>query len=89
MTAKVAGDDTKDKEDMPEQTLKQQFQPPPNLPLHKGEGWASLRQTVAVKSIKLDKAQTSPPPRYTEATLLTAMAESGKIYSKTKSYEKR
>src|SRR5207249_1634803 len=32
-----------------------------------------------VKSIKLDKSQTGPPPRYTEATLLTAMESPGKF----------
>ena len=42
VTPKVAGDDTKDKEDMPQQILKQQTQPPPNLPLHKVEGWSQL-----------------------------------------------
>jgi DNA topoisomerase-3 len=63
VTAKVAGDDSKEKEDMPEQTLTEQKQ----------------GDQKTVRSIRQDKAQTAPPPRYTEATLLTAMESPGKF----------
>src|SRR5262249_13000088 len=48
VTTKVAGDETQDKEDLPEQSLKQQT---------KGD-------QKTVKSVRLEKAQTNPPPRY-------------------------
>ena len=63
VTGKVAADDSKDSDDLPEQTLSQQKQ---------GE-------QKKVKSIRLEKGQTTPPPRYTEATLLTAMESPGKF----------
>lgn len=63
VTAKVAADEVKDKDDLPEQTLK-----------HQNKGGQKTP-----KSIKLDKGQTNPPPRYTEATLLTAMESPGKF----------
>ena len=63
VTGKVAGDETKDKDDLPEQTLQHQ---------KKGE-------QKAVKNIRLEKGQTAPPARYTEATLLTAMESPGKF----------
>lgn len=50
-------------EELPEQTLQQ----------HR-EG-----ETVKVKECKLGKGRTTPPPRYTEATLLTAMECAGKF----------
>lgn len=63
VTAKVAGDEVKDKDELPEQTLKQQ---------KKGD-------SKPPKSIRLEKGQTGPPARYTEATLLTAMESPGKF----------
>ncbi|MGI9336927.1 MAG: DNA topoisomerase III [Gammaproteobacteria bacterium] len=41
-------------------------------PVQKGE-------TVAVQSIDSEQKQTTPPPRYTEATLLSAMEGAGKL----------
>ena len=63
VTGKVAGDEAGDKDDLPEQALKLQ---------KKGE-------SKSVKNIRLDKGQTAPPARYTEATLLTAMESPGKF----------
>jgi DNA topoisomerase-3 len=63
VTGKVAGDEAKEKDELPEQTLQHQ---------KKGE-------QKAVKNIRLEKGQTSPPSRYTEATLLTAMESPGKF----------
>jgi DNA topoisomerase-3 len=63
VTAKIAGDETRSKEDLPEQNLRVQ---------NKGD-------QKTVKSIRLEKGQTVPPPRYTEATLLTAMESPGKF----------
>jgi len=60
----VAEDLTEDqKETLPTQTLSHQ---------QKGA-------QKAVKNCKLKKSQTQPPPRYTEATLLTAMESPGKF----------
>lgn len=63
VTAKVAADEARDQDEMPEQALKHQ---------KKGE-------PKPVRSIRLEKGQTSPPARYTEATLLTAMESPGKF----------
>ncbi len=63
VTGRVAGDESGDKVEMPEQTLKQQ---------RKGD-------QKPAKSILLTKGQTGPPARYTEATLLTAMESPGKF----------
>lgn len=63
VTGKVAGDEAKDKDELPEQTLQQQT---------KGS-------QKTVKTIRLEKGQTKPPARYTEATLLTAMESPGKF----------
>lgn len=63
VTVKPAGGDESDEDLLPEQTLKYQ---------EKGE-------KKQVKSCKLKKAKTEPPPRYTEATLLTAMESPGKF----------
>lgn len=52
-----------EEDSIPEQTLKYQ---------RKGE-------RKQVKSCKIKKAKTQPPPRYTEATLLTAMESPGKF----------
>lgn len=55
--------EAQDTEDLPEQTLAQH---------KKGE-------ILAVKGCKINKKQTKPPSRYTEATLLTSMENCGKL----------
>lgn len=65
---KVVQSSLPDKETQDEERLPEQI-----LALHqKG-------QTVAVKSCKINKQRTKPPGRYTEATLLTAMENCGKL----------
>lgn len=56
-------DDSRDQDQLPSQTLKHQT---------KGD-------KKEVKDCKVKKSKTSPPPRYTEATLLTAMESPGKF----------
>ena len=63
ITANIAEREEKEEEALPEQTLAQQ---------HKG----AVKQ---VKTCKLSKKQTKHPGRYTEATLLTAMENPGKL----------
>lgn len=63
VTGRIAADEAADKDELPEQTLQQQRQ----------------GDEKDVKEIRLDKGQTNPPPRYTEATLLTAMESPGKF----------
>ena len=63
VTARAVDRDDSDSESLPEQTLTLQ---------KKGSG-------KQVKSMKLNKAKTKPPSRYTEATLLTAMESPGKF----------
>ncbi|HAR98938.1 MAG TPA: DNA topoisomerase III [Syntrophus sp. (in: bacteria)] len=63
VTSRVAADEAGDKDDLPDQPLKAQ---------KKGE-------PKPVKTVRLEKGQTVPPPRYTEATLLTAMESPGKF----------
>lgn len=63
VTTKVADQDDKDEDGLPDQTLTMQ---------KKGD-------TKQVKGVKLNKGKTRPPARYTEATLLTAMESPGKF----------
>jgi DNA topoisomerase-3 len=63
VTASPLSKDKKDDDDLPVQNLTRQ---------KKGE-------QKQVKNCKLKKSKTQPPPRYTEATLLTAMESPGKF----------
>jgi DNA topoisomerase-3 len=63
VTTSTAEREEKGEEALPEQTLSQQ---------RKGE-------VKKVRSCKVNKKQTKPPGRYTEATLLTAMESPGKL----------
>ena len=37
------------------------------------------KETVAVKALEIEAKKTTPPPRYNEATLLSAMEGAGKL----------
>lgn len=63
VTTKQAEKEDADDEDLPEQTLSQQ---------QKGA-------SKPVKNCKVNKSKTKPPPRYNEASLLTAMESPGKF----------
>ena len=63
VTVNITDKEEKEEEALPEQTLAEQ---------HKGA-------VKKVRSCKLSKKQTKPPGRYTEATLLTAMENPGKL----------
>lgn len=63
VTQFLAEEDSRNKEVLPEQSLP-------------GQRLGSLK---TVKSIKINRAMTSPPARYTEASLLTAMEHPGKF----------
>ena len=63
VTGNITDKEEKEEEALPEQTLAEQ---------HKGA-------VKKVRSCKLSKKQTKPPGRYTEATLLTAMENPGKL----------
>jgi len=63
VTSKAAEADEDKSENLPEQALSEH---------KKGEG-------KPVQACKMNRSKTTPPPRYTEATLLTAMESAGKF----------
>lgn len=68
VTARTAADEEETPGQLPDQTLSQQ---------RKGT-------KLNVKNCRLKKGKTTPPPRYTEATLLTAMENPGKFIENEK-----